>query len=83
MSILKISIPQIKAGRALLQWSQERLAEASGISIATIRRLEAEGGELGGRAETQEKICKALEKAGIVFTNGGEPGVKLKKKKVR
>ena len=77
MSILKVSIKQVKAARSLLGWSQEHLAERSGVSIPTIKRLEAEDGEIGGRAETGEKITSALEKAGVEFTNGNEPGVKL------
>lgn len=80
MSTQKVSIRQIKAGRALLGWSQDQLAAASGISQPTIKRLEAEGGELGGRAETQAKIRRALEKAGVEFTNGNSPGVRLKKR---
>jgi transcriptional regulator with XRE-family HTH domain len=79
VSILKISIRQIKAARALLEWSQEDLASASGVSIPTVRRLEARGGELGGRDETASKIRASLEAAGVEFTNGDEPGVKLKK----
>lgn len=80
MSTQKVSIPQIKAARSLLGWSQDDLAARSGVSQPTIKRLEAEGGELGGRPETAEKICRALQKAGIEFTNGNAPGVRLKKK---
>jgi DNA-binding XRE family transcriptional regulator len=79
LSILKISIRQIKAARALLEWTQKRLAAVSGISIPTIRRLEARGGELGGRDETASKIVTALEAAGVEFTNGDQPGVRLRK----
>ena len=61
----------------LLAWSQETLAEKSGIWIPTIKRLEAEDGDLGGRVETGEAIRAGLEKAGIEFIeeNGGGPGV--------
>jgi len=31
---------QIKAARALLDWSQEKLAEAAGLSVAMVRKLE-------------------------------------------
>jgi predicted transcriptional regulator len=79
--IKKLSIRHIKAARALLGWSQDDLARHSGVSEPTIGRLEAEGGEIGGRAETEAKIRRALEKAGIVFQNGDQPGVRLKKKK--
>ena len=81
MSILKVSIRQVKAARSLLAWSQNDLAGASGISEPTIKRLESQDGELGGRAETAEAIRIALEKAGVEFIaeNGGGPGVRLRK----
>lgn len=77
MSILKVSIRQVKAARALLAWSQSDLAKASGISEPTIKRLESDDGELGGRTETVERIRRTLEAAGIEFTNGGQPGVRM------
>ncbi len=40
------SIGQIKAARALLGWSQEQLAAVSGVSIPTVKRLEAADGPL-------------------------------------
>ncbi len=81
MSILKVSIRQIKAARALLAWSQADLARHSGVSEPTIKRLEATDDELGGRADTGDKILNALEKAGIIFVeeNGEGPGVRLRK----
>jgi transcriptional regulator with XRE-family HTH domain len=81
MSILKVSVAQIKAARALLGWSQEKLAATSGVSIPTVKRLEAADGALGGRPETGEKLRTALENGGIVFLdeNGGGPGVRLRK----
>ena len=83
MSILKVSIRQVKAARALLAWSQERLASAAEISIPTVKRLEAQDGPLGGRSETGTKIRRALEGAGVEFIdeNGGGPGVRLRKRR--
>jgi DNA-binding XRE family transcriptional regulator len=80
-SILKVSIKQVKAARALLGWSQEQLALAADVSIPTIKRLEAQDGPLGGRMDTGEKIETALGKAGIEFIeeNGGGAGVRLRK----
>jgi transcriptional regulator with XRE-family HTH domain len=80
MSIPKVSIRQIKAARALLAWSQEDLAERSGVSVPTIKRLEASDGPIGGRTDTADKIAAALEAAGVEFTNGGQPGVRIRKK---
>jgi transcriptional regulator with XRE-family HTH domain len=81
MSILKVSIRQIKAARALLGWSQDDLAATAGVSIPTIKRLEASDDVLGGRAETASKILSALSSAGIEFIeeNAGGPGVRLRK----
>lgn len=81
--IFNISIRQVKAARELIGWKQTDLADASGLSIVTVRRLEAQTGELGGRADTAAKIVAALEKAGVIFVeeNGEGPGVRLKKRK--
>jgi transcriptional regulator with XRE-family HTH domain len=81
VSIPKVSIPQIKAARALLGWSQDQLAERSGVSVPTVKRLEASGGDLGGRSSTGEKLIGALEGAGVIFIdkNGQGPGVRLRK----
>jgi transcriptional regulator with XRE-family HTH domain len=82
MSILKVSIRQVKAARALLGWSQEQLGEAAEVSVPTIKRLEAVDGPLGGRNVTAAKIRKALENSGIEFIeeNGGGPGVRMRKR---
>lgn len=83
MSILKVSIRQIKAARALLDWSQGELALKCGVSEPTIKRLEAAKGDLGGRPETIEKIVTTMTAAGAVFiadgeTSTGGPGVRLR-----
>jgi transcriptional regulator with XRE-family HTH domain len=82
VSILKVSIRQLKAARMLVGWSQEKLAVAAKISLPTVKRLEAAKGLLGGREETATKIRVALEKVGVQFIdeNGGGPGVRLRKK---
>ena len=83
MSRLKVSIRQIKAARALVGWSQGDLADKAGISVPTIKRLEAAEGDIGGRAETGAALVAALEKAGVEFIaeNGGGAGVRMKKRK--
>jgi hypothetical protein len=45
-----------------------------------VRRLEAREGVLGGRRRTVDKLRQALEAAGVEFTNGSQPGVRLKAK---
>lgn len=83
LSILKVSTRQLKAARALLGWSQQDLASAAHVSEATVKRLEAVEGPLGGRAETIDKLLAALERAGIDFIkeNGGGAGVRLRERK--
>jgi transcriptional regulator with XRE-family HTH domain len=70
---------QIRAGRALLGWSQTELARRAGVGLATLQRIEQNDGVVKGNFSTILKIQKALEQAGIVFTDGdaGEIGVRL------
>jgi len=78
-----ITVRQIKAARALLDWTAADLAKASTVRANTLWRLETVEGPLGGRTDTAEKLIDALERAGIVFlgdTEGG-PGVCLPKGK--
>ena len=69
-----INARQIKAARALLDWPQENLASASGLSIATIRKIEA--GHISPRDKTMGSIVAALEEIGAEFF--GSNGVRLK-----
>jgi transcriptional regulator with XRE-family HTH domain len=70
------SIEQIKAARALLGWLQEDLAAHSGVSLVTVKRLESRS-PLQVSDEAKTKMEAALEGAGIEFTNGRKPGVRL------
>ncbi len=63
-----LSLPQIKAARALLGWNQEDLATHAGVKPDQIRGYEA------GRtkpADVGEAIFKAFTAAGLIFPNGG------------
>jgi len=73
----------VRAARALLRWEQRDLAAASSVSLPTIKRLESKRGILSAHAMTVAALKRALENAGIEFTNGHEPGVKVRKKIVR
>jgi predicted transcriptional regulator len=71
---------QIRAARALLGWNQAELAKTAGVSIATIRRIEAQKGPVGGYVSTLVRIQTAFEDAGIRFLDsdaGGGIGVRL------
>jgi transcriptional regulator with XRE-family HTH domain len=71
----------IRAARAILRWEQRQLAEASSVSLPTIKRLESKPGILVAHASTMAALKRALEAAGVEFIdeNGGGPGVRLRK----
>lgn len=73
-----ITSSQCRAARALLDWSQQRLAEESRIGNATIRNFE--GGKSTPQHATLDVLKRALETAGVVFIdqNGNGPGVRLR-----
>lgn len=72
---------QSRAARALINWSQLQLAEASGTGVSTIRDFET--GKRTPITNNLSAIRSALEAAGIIFVeeNGEGPGVRLKKGK--
>jgi transcriptional regulator with XRE-family HTH domain len=68
---------QIKAARALLGWNQFDLCTRAGVSISTVRRLEASNGSIEAHYETVAKLCHAFECAGVRFIDGPNYGVRL------
>ena len=64
----------------MLRWDQEALTKHSGVSIATIRRLEKMEGPVSCNLVTLQAILRAFTDAGVAFidANGGGPGVRLK-----
>jgi transcriptional regulator with XRE-family HTH domain len=76
-----LTIEQLRAARGLLGWSQSKLAARAGLSLPTVKRVEA---DLGPRVsdEARIKLRRALESAGVEFIdeNGGGPGVRLRKR---
>ena len=62
-----ISNLQIRAARALLGWSQSKLADEAGLSVITITRLEASDEQFQARFDTVMKVKDAVERAGVVF----------------
>jgi predicted transcriptional regulator len=67
----------VRAARMLLRWEQKNLAKRSGVSLPTIKRLEAKPGPLGAYASTLAAIRAAFEDEGIEFFNDEAPGVRL------
>lgn len=69
---------QMKAARALLGWEQQQLADAAGVAINTIRRMESGDGPIKANADTLRKVERALIEAGLELLNHGAPGVRLR-----
>jgi len=73
---------QIRAARALLNWSGTDLADRCGVSYATIQRAEKVDDMPNMQSKNLAAIKSALEAAGVVFVDGpysgtGGPGVRL------
>ncbi len=66
-----ITAAQLRAARALLGMDQRALAEASGLSLPTIQRMEASEDVIRGQVESLMKLIAALETAGVEFINQG------------
>jgi transcriptional regulator with XRE-family HTH domain len=67
---------QCKAARTLLGWSQTELAQNAGVGRGTVTDF-----ELSNRQPSDHALSKlqlALEDAGIVFTKGLRPGVRMR-----
>ncbi len=79
-----LTAAQMRAARALVGMEQRALAEASGVSLPTIQRMEASQGVVRGVIESLMKVMGALEAAGVEFINegtvsaGGGRGVRLR-----
>jgi transcriptional regulator with XRE-family HTH domain len=68
---------QVRMARAALNWSLQQLSEAAGVHRNTISNFET--GRYAGEPATLEAIRTALEAAGVEFTNGDQPGVRMRK----
>lgn len=84
---MAISIKQMKAARALLGWSQERLSEESNVPLSTLKRIESADSNSLPDSKNAEKLEQALtqgKKEAVEFIapnkNRGE-GLRLKKAK--
>ena len=70
---------QIRAGRALLGMRQKELADRAGIAVPTLRRMEDDNiGPERSTAGAVQRVQECLEAAGVEFTNGDAPGVRLR-----
>jgi transcriptional regulator with XRE-family HTH domain len=75
-----VEAAQVRAARALIGWSQVKLAETAGVPVSTINAFET-GAPNAIANEAVDKIRIALEAAGAIFLpkeeGGGGIGVRL------
>ena len=69
-----ITSAQIRAARAMLDWSRDMLSTEAGVGISALMRLESADGVPSGNIKTFEAVQKAFEKAGIEFIGTPESG---------
>jgi len=76
MTLIVLTPDLCRAARGLLNWTQNDLKVASGVATKTIADYER-----GARVpydRTLRDLRAAFEAAGIEFTNGNAPGLRLK-----
>ena len=71
----KITHKQARAARLLLGWKQRDAAQK--VASATPVVSQAERGRFSDT--TAARLRAAYEAAGVEFTNGGQPGVRMRK----
>jgi transcriptional regulator with XRE-family HTH domain len=67
---------QLRMARAAVRWGVRELAEKANVTANTVTRIE-NGAD--AKQSTMDALQRALEAAGIEFTNGEQPGVRLTK----
>ncbi len=80
-----ITAGQLRASRAILGIDQRALAEAAGLSLPTIQRMEASDGVVRGNVDSLMKLVAALDALGIelisdnAVSQSGGRGARLKR----
>jgi transcriptional regulator with XRE-family HTH domain len=67
---------QLRMARAAVGWGVRELAKEAGVTANTVTRIE-NGAD--AKQSTIDRMRRALESAGVEFTNGDQPGVRLTK----
>ena len=62
----------------MLNWSVRDLATRAGVAASTVTRFEKE--HATPNAATLTVIRQAFERAGVEFTNGDAPGVRMRER---
>ncbi|MFO1048855.1 MAG: helix-turn-helix transcriptional regulator [Geminicoccaceae bacterium] len=66
-----ITAAQLRAARALLGMDQRALADACGLSVPTIQRMEASEDVIRGNVDSLMKLIAALDAAGVELIAAG------------
>jgi DNA-binding transcriptional regulator YiaG len=79
-SLISLTPEQVRAGRALLNISQIKLAQLANLGVSTVVDFEKSRRRVSDAA--LEAMRAALQSAGVIFVseNGGGPGARLKKR---
>ena len=67
----------MRAARALLGMDQRALAEAAGLSVPTIQRMEASAGVIRAHVDSLMKLMAALDAAGVELINEGAVSIPM------
>jgi transcriptional regulator with XRE-family HTH domain len=67
---------QLRMARAAVGWGVRDLAKKAGVTANTVTRIE-NGAD--AKQSTIDALQRALEAAGVEFTNGEQPGVRLRR----
>jgi len=65
---------QLRMARAAVGWGVRDLAKQAGVTANTVTRIE-NGAD--AKQSTMDALQRALEAAGVEFTNGEQPGVRI------
>lgn len=68
---IMVTAAQLRAARAYLGWTMAQTAEASGISLRTVIRLENGESRVRGVSTSLRKIVAVFREQQIVFEEGG------------
>jgi transcriptional regulator with XRE-family HTH domain len=73
---VQMNAVQLRMARAALGWGVRDLGRKAGVTANTVTRIE-NGAD--AKQSTIDRLRRALEAAGVEFTNGDQPGVRLRK----
>lgn len=73
---VQMNAVQLRMARAALGWGVRELGSNAGVTANTVTRIE-NGAD--AKQSTIDRLRRALEAAGVEFTNGDQPGVRLRK----